>query len=186
MAPAKFIQVTAFRHQDITGAKLHTRGHTGWKFDYGNVVQVKISILNVPDTQVWPLNQRTFVLLAKGEAALNCSDTFEAHEFPSAGNLCHPGVAGWFQPDTLEDASCHRPLDDGFAKSVEGFELAALGGDRRVNRRATRIQIGGDTLLLRQRRKRNDEALKILVVNGWITDAFRGRLEVLPCAVRQE
>ncbi len=63
--------------------------------------------------------------------------------------------SGWFQPNTLEDASCHRPLDDGFAKRVEGFQLAALCGYRRVDRRATRIQIGGDALLLWQWRKRH-------------------------------
>ena len=39
-------------------------------------------------------------------------------------------------------------MDDGFAKSVEGFQLAAFGGHRRVNRRATRIQIRRDALLL--------------------------------------
>ncbi len=39
------------------------------------------------------------------------------------------------------------------AKSVKRFELAAFGGHCGVNRRATRIQIRRDALLLRQRRE---------------------------------
>ena len=41
------------------------------------------------------------------------------------------------------------------AKLVEGFELAAFGGQCGVNRRATGIQVRRDTLLLRQQRERD-------------------------------
>ncbi|KFB71507.1 MAG: hypothetical protein AW09_003348 [Candidatus Accumulibacter phosphatis] len=48
-------------------------------------------------------------------------------------------------------------MHGGLADFVEGFELAAFGGYGSVNRRATRIQIGCDALLLRQRREREVE-----------------------------
>ena len=41
------------------------------------------------------------------------------------------------------------------AEFVEGFELAAFGGDGGINRGAAGIQIRRDALLLRQRRKRH-------------------------------
>ena len=55
---------------------------------------------------------------------------------------------------------CHRPADDRTAKAVKGFELAAFGDHRRVNRRTTRIQIRCDALLLGQRREKQPGILQ--------------------------
>lgn len=79
------------------------------------------------------------------------------HQFriaPVLRNLRQPVDAGirhlniWVE--TLRDGF----LNDGSSERIEGFELAAFGGDGGVNRRATGIQIRRDALLLRQRRER--------------------------------
>ena len=48
------------------------------------------------------------------------------------------------------ESACNGAWMMDLRRRVEGFELAAFGGHRRVNRRTTRIQIRRDALLLRQ------------------------------------
>src|SRR5205085_5254129 len=53
-----------------------------------------------------------------------------------------------FDPFDRPFFACKGVVACRVVKFVEGCELAAFGGHRRVNRRATRIQIRGDTLLI--------------------------------------
>ena len=41
------------------------------------------------------------ILFAKGEAALNFSNAFEANEFPSTWNLVYPRIAGKLKRDVF-------------------------------------------------------------------------------------
>ena len=76
---------------------------------------------------------------------------------PVSWNFRNPIQAGWLQCRFRVQPMSHGTADYRRAESVKGFELAAFGGHRRVNRRATRIQIRRDALLLRQRREREVE-----------------------------
>ena len=61
---------------------------------------------------------------------------------------------------------------DGLAEGKEGFKLASLGGHRRINRRATRIQLRLDFSLLLNRR---DREMRVEVV-GYTEILDSGRL----------
>lgn len=98
--------------------------------------------------------------------AIRRDNIFQSVNFPVCRNFVEPLYARSFQLHRRIETDSDCAVNRFYAESIEGFKLAAFGGHRRVNCRATRIQVGRDALLLGQRRERHLDRSKVALAQA--------------------